>query len=791
MSNQDRVDELVLELLDSGRTPEEICRDCPELLAKVRSTWLRVRAVDAEFSSILPGSNGTCETLIPFGGELPQIPGYEMQRVLGRGGVAIVYLAHHVRLQRSVAVKMLLAGPLAKTRELERFSRETRTLAELHHPNIIQIFDVGDYNGCPYFTMEYLNGGSLSDRVKERPMPAKDAARMIAALAEAIHAAHESEIIHRDLTPSNILFTTDGVPKITDFGLARHLHGDTGGLTLTGAAVGTPGYMAPEQADGRGSKTGPAKDVYGLGAILYKLLAGRPPFQAETTASTIRHLLFDDPVSPAKLNPSVPRDLETICLKCLNKDPQKRYESAAALADEVRRFERGEPIVARPVGRLGRAVLWARRRPALAMALATGMMLAFALVVIVLWWHGQQTALQATAIAYADADLSQSARMWNRGEFEASAAVLERARDRLREFVPPELEERLSTAFDNLELIKRLDEIRLERALVKPPTGLLGALVVPVADLSKNRHSSGSEKPTARHYDEAFRKARFGTPGDDPAVTAARVRSSPVRAALVSALDDWSACAADRAQQIWILAVLRHADPDPWRDRVRDPATWDDSEALRDLAAKAPVVKQSPQVLTVFAVRLRDRNIEANAFMTRLVSAYPADFWVNIEMGNALFHQSKPLEAIGFYHAALALRPQTLSLRYALGDLYLNLNRLDEAVAEYEQALVLDPENAWCHNRLGYALSWKGGRDDEAIAHTREAVRLDPNEGWFHYCLGFAFDRNGSSRRGHRRTPGGCATGPAETRRVEARPPICTIATWARPPRPVPSGRRT
>ena len=138
----------------------------------------------------------------------------------GRGGVAIVYLAHHVRLRRSVAVKMLLAGPLAKTRELERFSRETRTLAELHHPNIIQIFDVGDYNGCPYFTMEYLNGGNLSDRVKERPMPAKDAARMIATLAEAIQAAHESEIIHRDLTPSNILFTTDGVPKITDFGLA-------------------------------------------------------------------------------------------------------------------------------------------------------------------------------------------------------------------------------------------------------------------------------------------------------------------------------------------------------------------------------------------------------------------------------------------------------------------------------------------------------------------------------------------------------------------------------------------
>ena len=474
MSNQDRVDELVLELLDSGRTPEEICRDCPELLAKVRSTWLRVRAVDAEFSSILPDANGHRETIVPFDGELPQITGYEMQRVLGRGGVAIVYLAQHVTARAFGRSQNAFGRPTCQARELDRFSREARTLAELHHANIVQIFDVGEYNGCPYFTMEYLNGGSLSDRVKERPMPAKDAANMIATFAEAIHVAHQSGIIHRDLTPSNILFTADGVPKITDFGLARHLQ-ETGGLTLTGAALGTPGYMAPEQADRRGSEIGPAADVYALGAILYKLLTGRPPFQAETTASTIRQLLFNEPLPVSKLNPSIPRDLETICLKCLNKEPEDRYVTAAVLADDVRRFERGEPIIARPVGRLGRVVRWARRRPALAVAIVTGMMLAFALVVTVLWWHGQQTALQATAVAYADADLSESDRLRDKGEFEAAAAVLERAKDRLREFVPPELGDRLSTAFDNLELVTRLDEIRLERAVVKPPAGLLNA----------------------------------------------------------------------------------------------------------------------------------------------------------------------------------------------------------------------------------------------------------------------------------------------------------------------------
>ena len=739
MSNQDRVDELVLELLDSGRTPEEICDDCPELLAKVRSTWLRVRAVDAEISSILPDSNGYSEPLVPFDGELPQITGYEMQRVLGRGGVAIVYLARHVRLERLVAVKMLLAGQHAKPRELDRFSREARTLAELHHANIVQIFDVGEYNGCPYFTMEYLNGGRLVDRVKERPMPAKDAARMIATFAEAIHVAHQSGIIHRDLTPSNILVTTDGVPKITDFGLARHLH-ETGGLTFTGAALGTPGYMAPEQADRRVGEIGPAADVYALGAILYKLLTGRPPFQAETTASTIRQLLFNEPLPVSKLNPSIPRDLETICLKCLSKEPEGRYATAASLADDVRRFERGEPIVARPVGRLGRVVQWARRRPALAVALATGMMLAFALVATVLWWQVQRTALEATAVAYAEADLSESDRLRDKGEFGAAAAVLERAKDRLREFVPPELAERLSAAFDNLELVTRLDEIRLERALIKPPAGLLSALVVPIAE--GDGQKSRGDSLSARHYEQAFRKARIGAQVDNLANVAAHVQASRVSAALVSALDDWAACAVNREQQAWILEVARRADPDPWRDRVRDPKTWENSDVLRDLAASAPVDKQSPKLLAVLGARLRARNIDADAFLTRVASAYPADFWANIEMGNALHQKSSWLEAIGFYRTALALRPQTLSLRYGLGDLYLNLKRWDEAIAEYEQAVALDPENAWCHNRLGFAFAWKGGRDDEAIAHTREAVRIDPNEGWFHYCLGFAFDRN-------------------------------------------------
>jgi serine/threonine-protein kinase len=212
--------------------------------------------------------------------------------------------------------------------------------------------------------------------------------------------------------------------------------------------------------------------------------------------------------------------------------------------------------------------------------------------------------------------------------------------------------------------------------------------------------------------------------------------------ALVAALDDWASCAADQGQQAWVVAVIRQADADPWRDRVRDPVNWENSEALRDLAAEAPVEEQPPQLLAVLGARLRARKLDADSFLTRVVSAYPADFWVNIEMGNALY-ESKPVEAIGYFRTALALRPQTAFLHYVLGGLYLGQHRWDECIAEFEEALRLAPDNAWCHNRLGFALAWRGGHDDEAISHFREAVRLDANMGWSHYFLAIALERKG------------------------------------------------
>ena len=221
---------------------------------------------------------------------LPQVPGYEVEAVLGHGGMGVVFRARHLRLGRLVALKMTLAGSYAGPPERERFRREAEAIAALRHANVVQVYDVGDWAGRPYFTMELVEGGSLAQKLAGAPQPARQAAALLATLAEAMHAAHQGGIVHRDLKPANILFTADGTPKVTDFGLARRLEGGAG-LTLSGVPLGTPSYMAPEQARGQSRAVGPAADVYALGAILYELLTGRPPFRAETPAETVQQVV--------------------------------------------------------------------------------------------------------------------------------------------------------------------------------------------------------------------------------------------------------------------------------------------------------------------------------------------------------------------------------------------------------------------------------------------------------------------------------------------------------------------
>jgi tetratricopeptide (TPR) repeat protein len=321
---------------------------------------------------------------------LPVVPGYEVLTELGRGGMSVVYLARHVRLKRLVALKMILAGAQASPAELARFRIEGEAVARLDHQNIVRIYEVGDHIDPvsrvdrPFFALEYVDGGTLEARTAGLPQPAEEAARLVETLARAIHYAHLRGILHRDLKPSNILVLADGTPKIADFGLARLLdaHPD---LTPTQSVLGTPSYMAPEQASGRARETDGRADVYSLGAILFKLLTGRPPFLAPHILPLLERVRNQEPPRPAHLRPDLPRDLETICLKCLEKAPDRRYATALELAEDLRRFLDGAPIHARPVPTWERLWRSLRQHPVLwARALAGGVAV---ILVLLLWWY--------------------------------------------------------------------------------------------------------------------------------------------------------------------------------------------------------------------------------------------------------------------------------------------------------------------------------------------------------------------------------------------------------------------
>jgi tetratricopeptide (TPR) repeat protein len=294
---------------------------------------------------------------------------YELLGEIARGGMGVVYRARQISLDRVVALKMILGGQLAGAEEVRRFRQEAEAAAQLKHPNIVAIHEVGERHGQPFFSMDFIEGQTLRQLTRDNPLSASRAADLLKIVAEAVHYAHERGVIHRDLKPSNVLVDASGGPHVTDFGLAKRIGSDAD-LTVSGMVVGTPSYMPPEQASGRNKTVGPLSDVYALGAMLYDLLTGRPPFRGATPAETMAQLEGQEPVSPRLLNANVPRDLETICLKCLEKSPSQRYASAQALADELGRFLRDEPILARPAGWLEKGWRWCRRNPAAAAALA-------------------------------------------------------------------------------------------------------------------------------------------------------------------------------------------------------------------------------------------------------------------------------------------------------------------------------------------------------------------------------------------------------------------------------------
>ncbi len=354
---------------------------------------------------------------------LPELDDYEILSVLGRGGEGVVYQARHRPLGRLVALKMLRGPGLGQPRALLRFRLEAETLARLRHPNIVQVYEVGGAGGRPFFAMEYVEGGALSARLHGQPQPARDAAALVETLARAVHAAHQAGVVHRDLKPGNVLLIGGpsegvfGTPKISDFGLAKRVQVDPG-LTRTGVVLGTPGYMAPEQARAEGKDVGPACDIYALGSILYHLLTGRPPFVGARPMDVLLQVVHDEPATPRRLSPRTPRDLETICLKCLHKDPRRRYATAEALAEDLRRYRDGRPVLARPTPPWERAWKAARRRPVLA-TLAAACTVA---LLLLLGGAAYYNTLLAAALKSSDANASKAADEARRADGKAAAA---------------------------------------------------------------------------------------------------------------------------------------------------------------------------------------------------------------------------------------------------------------------------------------------------------------------------------------------------------------------------------
>ena len=325
-------------------------------------------------------------------GKIKYFGDYELLEEIARGGMGVVYKARQTSLNRIVAVKMILAGQLASAADIRRFHAEAEAAANLQHPNIVAIHEVGEHEGRHYFSMDYVEGQNLAALASERSLPPAKAAELVKSIAEAIQYAHQRGILHRDLKPQNVLIDEHDRPRVTDFGLAKRTGADSS-LTQTGAVMGSPSYMPPEQATGRHDQVGPHSDVYSLGAILYQLLTGQAPFVGETPLATLHKVVEDDPVPPSKLNPLSPPDLETICLKCLEKRPERRYHTARALAEELERFLNHEPILARPASGWRKASAWMLKHPWLITA-ALALVGAVAVIILAslvygLWQYSQ------------------------------------------------------------------------------------------------------------------------------------------------------------------------------------------------------------------------------------------------------------------------------------------------------------------------------------------------------------------------------------------------------------------
>jgi serine/threonine-protein kinase len=771
MAGNPQVFGLLEEMLDSGKTPEEVCRDCPELLPEVRARWEQMCRVGAKLDALFPAPTTRAANrspLLPEDAALPEVPGYEVEAVLGRGGMGVVYRAKHLALKRTVALKMLAAGH-PDPAERARFRAEAEAVARLQHPNIVQIHEVGEAAGRPFIALEHVAGGSLAERLAGRPLPPRDAARLVAALAEGVYLAHSRNLVHRDLKPANVLLAGNAdtpvgqcQPKVTDFGLVRQLDTDSG-QTFDGVVLGTPSYMAPEQAEGRARSAGPAADVYALGAILYECLTGRPPFQGATLLETLEQVRGREPTAPSTLNRLVPRDLETICLKCLRKEPERRYSSARELADDLGRFVRGEPVAARPVGVAERLRKWVWRRPA-----AAGLLAAVVLLVAVggtgTWLLSRQWAAARNRQAQTEgevrrvleqtrgpleeawqaqdlAKLTEALAEGNRAvdiarSGEAGAAVRQEA-----EAFRAEAGERLRRAKKNRALLEAVLDVSAPQETRPDQAGRLMVLNQPSVE---------------EQYAAAFRGWGLDVDGTAEAEAAQRLRAEPdvVVQEVIAALDGWMlerrgrrtapwrrlfriADRLDRSDRRRLLRALLVGGLPPRAEWVAGlagvgspwPALWEQARGntwRQLLEVRKEIDPRKEPTLTVVLLARACAAVgdpaAAEQVLRQAATAQPGQVVLLDALGKLLERQglSRLEEAIGYYRTARGQRPH---LGISLSKALLGAGRAAEAGEVMQELVLLQPDNAAFHFYLGVAAYYQK-KYGEAETAFRKALDL-------------------------------------------------------------------
>jgi eukaryotic-like serine/threonine-protein kinase len=665
------------------RTESEMCGHTAEDLDH------RLRSRLGRHPSTLPSATGTDLTLETT----PEVDGYEILERLGHGGMGVVYKARQHGLERLVALKMIRGGIHAAPEHLARFRIEARAVARLKHPNVVQIYDVGQVDGMPFVALELLEGGSLEHRVASTPQPERPSAELVVILAGAIGAAHRVGVVHRDLKSANVLFATDDTPKIADFGLAKRLD-EEDGQTHSGQVMGSPSFMAPEQARGKGREVGPSADLYSLGAILYEMLTGRPPFKGSSAMETLFQVVHDEPLPPTRLRPGLSRDLETICLKCLDKNPLRRYDTAEALANDLQRFLAGSPILARRTSLRERAWKWARRQPAAAGLVVLALATAIGLTVAGL--HARQVdqanqqkaeglRLQGVRIL-AEGENAIRTKDWNSGLRMLNAFLPEVASNPRLKGLRDELIGLIARIEKGRDEQKKLDEGQerlrdfrnLRRVAQLRDTQFIG--VGEFGDVKAIREAAQS----------ALDQFKAKAPGDDPA-------SGP----LPDTLTD-SEKAEVQQGRYELLLILAEAVSRPTEGE--DPqAQADRAIAILDRAARLHPPTRTYHVLKADSLTRKGENAGAEAERAVAETIPTTDAFGHVLRGQELYRTQKWAAAIAEFEKALQLEPEMFRAQLLLAVCRLQSQQPDLARAHLTACLQRQPKAISLYLLRGFA----------------------------------------------------------------------------------------